>query len=81
MPGAFPISGFVINDTIYIQFSENLGDVTVSLSEATTGQLLSTVIDSSDGYAVIPFSGDPGCYSLTFNLENGASYIGRFEIL
>ena len=81
MPGVSPISGFVFIDTIYLQFSENLGDVTVSLSETSTGQLLSTVVDSSNGYAIIPFSGDTGCYTLTFILENGASYIGRFEIL
>lgn len=81
MPEQYPISGFVISDTICLLFSDNLGDVSVSLSEANEGQLLSTIVDSSEGFAFIPFDGSAGLYTLTFSLNSGVTYIGRFELL
>ena len=80
-PQSTPISGTVIGNTILIIFSRNVGDVNTSLDESTEGHLLNTVLDSADTYCFIPFSGAEGEYTLTFTLEDGTNYYGRFEIL
>ena len=80
MPGSYPITAFVYDDTIYLSFSENVGIITVDLEELSEGLLLSTVVDTSEGYAAIPFSGEPGSYRLFFYLSDGTEYIGSFCI-
>lgn len=80
MPGNYPITAFVYNNTIYLTFSENLGCITINLEELSEGVLLTTVIDSSDGYAAIPFCGEPGSYRIIFYLSDGTEYIGSFCI-
>ena len=80
-PQSTPISGTVIGNTILIIFSRYVGDVNTSLDKSTEGHLLNTVLDSADTYSFIPFSGAEGEYTLTFTLEDGTNYYGRFEIL
>ena len=65
---------------IYLTFSSNLGYVNVSLEEAYSGLILQTVVDSSTLSAILPFSGDPGEYSITFSLSSGVEYEGSFVI-
>ena len=80
-PAPVPISGTVTGNTILIVFSRNIGSVDTSLEELTEGHLLDTVLDSSEAFCFIPFSGAEGSYTLTFTLEDGTSYTGRFDIL
>lgn len=80
-PTNIPIVGYVLNNTINLFFNDDLGQVLIVLEEAIDGVILSTAVDTSEGFVCIPFSGPSGSYTITFNLENGTSYIGRFEIL
>lgn len=80
-PTNIPIVGYVLNNTINLFFSGDLGQLLIVLEEAFDGVLLSANVDTAEGYVCIPFSGPSGSYTITFNLENGTSYIGRFEIL
>lgn len=75
-----PISGYVFDSTIYLIFLNNVGYVNISLYESSTGLVQSTVVDSSNNPIAIPFCGEPGSYSLSFDLEDGYSYKGRFII-
>lgn len=76
-----PISGYVYGDTIFLMFSNNLGAVDISLYDSSEGLVLSTVIDSSDGGAEIPFSGASGYYTITFSLLDGTIFHGYFSLL
>ena len=80
-PMLIPLSGSVIGNTILIVFNQNVGIVNTSLDECIEGRLLDTVLDSSDVFCFIPFSGAEGSYTLTFTLEDGTVYTGRFEVL
>lgn len=75
-----PISGYVFDGIIYLNFSSSLGDVDIHLYESSLGLVLSTVVDSTENPVAIPFCGSQGSYSITFELEDGSSFIGRFEI-
>ena len=79
-PVEIPIQGVVFGGSIYLTFSSNLGYVDVSLEEAYSGLILQTVVDSSTLSAILPFSGDPGEYSITFSLSSGVEYEGSFVI-
>jgi hypothetical protein len=80
-PNIVPISGYVYENTIYLFFSNDLGDVNVRIEDSFGCTILSTTVDSSDGSESIPFSGAPGIYTIYFTLEDNTSYIGRFEVL
>lgn len=79
-PEIVPISGFVSQNSINLFFSIDLGSVSVTIEELSEGLLLSTVVNTSEGYAAIPFSGEPGSYRLFFYLSDGTEYIGSFCI-
>lgn len=80
-PTIVPISGYVYEYTIYLFFSNDLGDVSIRLEDSLGCTILSTTVDSSDGSESIPFSGDQGSYTIYFILEDNTSYIGRFELI
>ena len=79
-PVEVPIQGVVFGGSIFLSFSSNLGQVEVSVSEAAEGLIMSTVVDSSTLSAILPFSGGPGEYSITFSLPSGNEYDGSFVI-
>lgn len=80
MPLIIPIRGIFWGNTIYLSFSEDLGDVDVTLEEYNDGLILHTVIDTSSPTAIINFSGDSGDYVITFTLSSGDEYVGLFTI-
>ena len=76
-----PITCYVVSNTIYLNFSNDLGEVDVTLEEASQGIILQTSVDSSEFSAIIPFSGAVGEYTISFSLPSGALYIGGFSII
>jgi hypothetical protein len=76
-----PITAYVISNTIYITFSNDLGDVDVTLEEASQGIILQTSVDSSELSAILPFGGAAGEYTISFSFPTGALYIGVFSII
>ena len=63
-----------------VSFISDLGNVSVVLSEASEGTIYQAIVDSSDILAAIPFSGNAGNYTITFNLSSGVRYSGVLVI-
>lgn len=80
-PVIIPISGYVYDNVINLFFSNVLGEISIRLEDSMGQTLLSTSVDTYDGSESLPFSGEPGSYTIYFILEDNTSYIGRFELL
>jgi hypothetical protein len=80
LPSIVPISGFVEDGVIHLNFSCDLGNVSVVIEHSVFGIILQTVVDGSDPEAIIPFLEYPGDYTIYFTTSGGNSYIGRFSI-
>ena len=80
-PVSIPISGFVNDNSIYLFFSNNIGEINVCLKDSSGSTLISTLLDTSDGSESLPFTGVPDSYTIIFTLEDNTTYVGRFEIL
>ena len=76
-----PITCYVVSNTIYLNFSNDIGEVDVTLEEASQGIILQTSVDSSELSAILPFGGAAGEYTITFTLPTGVLYIGGFSII
>lgn len=63
-----------------VYFLADIGELEISLVNIYTGESVDTVVDSSDGSVLIPFSATPGLYSISFFLSNGKEYNGEFEL-
>ena len=61
-------------------FLDDLGFVTVTLMNMTTGEIESGVLDSQLGIVDFPFSGDAGFYRIIITTSSGKSYHGSFMI-
>lgn len=77
---AIPIACCVISNTIFVSFSEDIGEVEVTLEEVSNGIIFQTFVDSSDHSAILPFSGASGEYTITFSLSSGVVYCGIYEL-
>lgn len=74
----------VLNTTtnlLMIDFLENLGEVTIRLTNLTTGSISGSIVDSSVGACVLPVTAGPGLYCLEFLLSDGTRYYGFFSII
>ncbi len=64
---------------ISIEFTRDIGEVTISLNNLTTGSFTSTVVNSQNGFAIIPLPASPGLWQITFQPEGGGViYSGTF---
>ena len=63
---------------LFVTFTENLGMVSITEENLSTGMTTSVNVDSSEGSFVIPVFGDPGYYAITFVTESGSVYTGDF---
>ena len=79
--GIAPIQGVVSGGVIYLGFAGDFGEVEVSVDELINGPILNTMVDSSDLFAIIPFTTNPGDYHITFTLSSGQEYVGEFSVL
>lgn len=78
-PVVVPISAMVLGSTVYVAFTDNLGDVDYELENLSTGELVSDQIVGT-GVVLIPFSGDSGDYTISFTLSNGVQFYGEFSL-
>ena len=79
-PSVIPITCHVFFNAVYVSFSEDIGEVEITLEEAFEGIILQTSVDSSELSVMLPFSGAPGEYIITFQRTSGAVYYGTFVI-
>ncbi len=61
-------------------FLDDLGFVSVTLMNLSTGEIESIVLDSQIGIVDFPFSGDAGFYRIIITTSSGRSYHGSFII-
>lgn len=80
LPSIVPISGFVEDGVIHLNFSGDLGNVSVVIEHSDFGIILQTIVDGSNPDAIIPFTETPGEYTIYFTTSGGNSYIGWFSI-
>lgn len=64
--------------TVYIDFMENVGRVSIAVSNLSTGETVYGTADSIDGSAVLYTSGKSGTYILQIGTESGDVYEGEF---
>lgn len=81
-PALIPVSAayYPSLGSILLEFRYDLGSVTVTLENQTTGVSSCSVINAVQGTQLFPISGNTGVYEITFTLSNGRVYVGSFEI-
>lgn len=82
-PIVVPIQAFydAFTSSVYVVFDTNIGNVDISIVNQNTGEFIEDTINAYGTTAVIPISGDPGLYFLSFTLQLGSEYYGEFEIV
>lgn len=68
------------DDAVYIDFMENIGHVSITVSNLSTGETVYDTADSAEGPAVLYTSGESGTYILQIGTESGDIYEGEFSI-
>lgn len=81
-PELVPISAYYdgFTSSVYVTFSMSIGDVDVSIINIDTGESIEETINAYSSIAIIPISGNPGLYCISFMLQSGVEYIGEFEL-
>ena len=61
-------------------FLSNLGNLTITVVNTSSGEVVSTTVDSSLGYEALPISGDSGYYVISIVSSGGNNYYGSFTL-
>lgn len=76
-----PLEAYYQGETIFLDFTHNVGDVEVSVRNMTTGTGWSGTVDSADGMGQISIAnGGAGSYVLTLETAYGDCFIGNFNL-
>lgn len=78
VPIGCSLSNFGTSLTFY--FYSDFGYVSVRVVNLTSGEMVSSIMDSQLGIVDLPISGEPGFYHIYINAQNGHSYFGQFAI-
>ena len=65
---------------VCIDFMENVGCVSISVTNMSSGETVYDIADSSEGSAILFTSGMSGSYILQIETESGDVYEGEFSI-
>lgn len=81
-PAIIPINAnyYVLSSCLEVRFLHDMGDVTVSVVNITTGDHYSTITESYCGTAIFHLLLSSGLWTITFSTDDGNSYIGFFNI-
>lgn len=76
-----PLEAYYQGETIFLDFTYNVGNVEVSVRNTTTGTGWSGTVDSADGMGQISIAnGGAGSYVLTLETAYGDCFIGNFNL-
>lgn len=76
-----PLEAYYQGETIFLDFTHNVGNVQVSVGNMTAGTGWSGTVDSADGMGQISIAnGGAGSYVLTLETTYGDRYHGTFTI-
>lgn len=65
---------------IRLNFLEDVGEMTITVINHSTGEQSFEYVDSAFGSAEVYISGEEGEYSILIDVADGTSYYGEFEI-
>jgi len=72
---------FCMMDSIVTTVFTDLGDVTLTVTNCSTGSVWYDSFDSAlEPQTILPLSGEPGIYEIVYITESGAVYEGTFNI-
>ena len=74
------VSGWCANGTIQLYFSQDMGLVSVTVTNITTGNVWYSDAESSDGVVIIAFEPTPGNYTVTIETQTSGTYYGEFAL-
>lgn len=77
-----PIACEYIDDIPSLMFSfySDLGNVTITITNLITGEIVSRVVDTQLGIVNIPISGNAGYYYISIMTSSGQYYHGQFTL-
>ena len=64
--------------SVLVRFIKDVGEVGISIQNLSSGEYNDYTINSKIGSIVLPISGDSGDYVITFTLQNGKQFLGKF---
>lgn len=75
-PANVPVHGYYVSaiNTVFLSFSYDLGVVTVSIENTTTGESSSESVPTNSGIQVIPLTFGSGLYSIALVTPEGDQY-------
>ncbi len=69
-----------ITECVVTTFAQNIGTVTITLTNETTGETSTTTVDSSFGTSSIQTSGTSGSWHVEYATSGGSTYEGNFTL-
>ena len=74
------ITAFYQNGVVYLQFAYDMGEVEITVTNESTGEMWQQTNDSVFGAATIATSTNVGNYYITIVTDDGACYSGSFTL-
>ncbi len=75
----FPVKAFIYDESLRIDFLYNIGDISIALTNALTGEVLYSCIHNSVQSLGISLMGEEaGVYKIQLTLPNSQIYWGSF---
>ena len=80
-PTLAPVLCTLTEASLNVTFFLDQGFISVEIENQTTGEYTQTLVNTADGSAIFPFSGNPGFWTIIFSLSDGTVYYGEFSIV
>ena len=74
------ITAFYQSGVIYLQFGSDMGEVEITVTNETTGEMWQQTDDTAFGYATIATSTSAGIYYITIVTDDASCYSGSFSL-
>ncbi|MBE6318813.1 MAG: DUF3244 domain-containing protein [Bacteroidales bacterium] len=74
------ITAYYQDGVVYLQFSYDMGEVDVTVTNETTGEMWQQTDDSAFGSASIATSASAGSYTISIVTDDGVCYSGSFAL-
>ena len=74
------IMAYYQDGAIYLQFAYDMGEVEITVTNETTGEMWQQTDDSAFGFVTIPASTNVGNYYITIVTDDASCYSGSFSL-
>lgn len=79
-PAFIPITGLYDSGRVILDFIEEIGNLSITVANQSTGEMYFEYCDSADGHFEMEITPSKGNYLLTIQTENGTVYYGDFTL-